>query len=116
MHRHRRDAGVGEHDVDAAEEGDSVVERRLQRCAVAHVGLHGVDASVERLDLRDGLGKLLRRGQRIGDRVDLRGDVDRDDVCAFLGQTDGVRASLPARGSGDEGDFAFEDSHVCSFD
>ena len=44
------DAGVGGHDVEPAEAGDAVVERRLQRVVVADVRLGGDDAPAECLD------------------------------------------------------------------
>ena len=83
----------------------------LHRLSVAHVGLGGDDAPVERLDLLDRLLQVLGRRHRVGHARDLRADVDRDDVSALLGESDGVAAALAARGAGDEGDLAFEFSH-----
>ena len=48
---HRGDAGVGQHDVDRAELGHAPLERLPELGFVAHVGLRGEDAPVERLDL-----------------------------------------------------------------
>ena len=84
-----------------------VVERRLQRVVVADVDLGGDDAPAERLDLVDRLGEIVRCRHRVGDRVDLRGDVDRDDVGALFGQSDRVAAALTAGGPGDEGHLSF---------
>jgi hypothetical protein len=64
------------------------------------------------LDLRDGLLEIVARGQRIADRLHgVRADVQRDDVGTLLRQPDGVRPSLTATGSRDEGDFPIEGSH-----
>ena len=101
------DAGVGDHDVEPAELGDPVVERRLQRVVVADVDLGGDDAPVERLDLLDRLLQVLPCRHRERDRVDLRRDVDGDDVGALLRQPDGVAAALTPGGPGDEGDLSF---------
>jgi hypothetical protein len=100
------DAGVCGHDVEPAEFGDPVVERRLQPAVVPHVGLAGDDAAVERLDLLDRLGQVVRCRHREGDGVDLRDDVDGDDVGALLGQPDGVAAALTPGGPGDEGNLS----------
>jgi hypothetical protein len=75
---------------------------------VAHVGLLGDDAPVQRLDLQRSLGQVRRRRHRVGHRVDLRTDVDGDDVRSVARQPDRVAAALAARRAGDEGDLAFE--------
>ena len=49
--------------------------------------------------------------QRVGDRVDVGADVDRDDVGALFGQRDGMAAPLAARGAGDDGDGVVEFTH-----
>jgi hypothetical protein len=41
-------------------------------------------------------------------------DVDRDDVGTLLGQAHCVASALPARGSGNKGNFAFHTAHVIS--
>jgi hypothetical protein len=47
--------------------------------------------------------------------VDLAADVEGDDVRTLLRQPDRVRAALPPGTTADEGDLAFENSHVqCS--
>ena len=68
----------------------------FEPAVVADVGLAGDDAAVEGLDLLDRLGQ-----------VDVRPDVDGDDVGALFGQPHGVAAALTPRGAGDEGDFSF---------
>jgi len=112
--RHRRDARVGQHDVDRPELSHPGLERRAQPGLIPHVGLPGDDPPVQRLDLLDRLGQVVRSGHRVGHAADLGADVDRDDVGALLGQPDGVRPSLPPGRAGDEGDLAFELScHFC---
>ena len=44
-----------------------------------------------------GLLQVLARRQVVGHRIDLRTDVDRDDVGAILGQSDRVRPPLAPR-------------------
>jgi hypothetical protein len=108
VQRHGRDAGVGQDDVHRAEFGHACLERRLELRLVPHVGLPREDPAVQRLDLLDGLGQVLRSGHGVGNRLDLPADVNRDDVGALLRQPHRVASSLPARRPGDEGDFAFE--------
>jgi hypothetical protein len=102
------DPRVGGHDVQPPELGHAVVERRLQGAEVPHVGLGGHDPAVQRLDLLDGLGQVRRRRHRVRHATDLIAQVDGDDVGAFLRQPDRVTAALAARGTGDEGDLAFQ--------
>ncbi len=110
-----RDAGVGRHDVQPAQLGHAVVQSRLQRGIIADVGLGRHDPPVQRLDLLDRLGQVLRRRHRVRYRLHLAAQVDRDDVGTLLGQPDRVAASLAARRSGDEGDFAFHSSRHREF-
>ena len=64
---------------------------RLQPGLVPHVGLAGHDAPVQRLDLLDRLGQVVRAWPSgTATAADLAADVHRDDVGAFLGQPDGV--------------------------
>jgi len=49
--------------------------------------------------------------ERVGHRVDVLHDVDRHDIGARLGERHGVRTTLAAGGTGDEGDLAFQTGH-----
>jgi hypothetical protein len=102
------DAGVGRDDVQLPELGHAVVQRRLQRAVVPHVGLGGHDPPVQRLDLLDRLGQVRRGRHRVRHAGDLGTQVHRDDVGAFLGEPDRMAAALAPRGAGDEGDFALQ--------
>src|SRR5699024_9775340 len=73
------------------------------------------DPAVERLDLPDRLGQVLRTRRVVGDRLHLRGGVDGDDVRALLRQTHRVAAALPARSPGAERDLALRRAHVRCF-
>ena len=113
--RHRQNPGVGHDDVEASKIPDAGLERVAQFRALPHVGLAGDDASIELLDRSLGLGQVLGRAQRVVVRVDLRADVDGDDVRALLGHPNGMRSALSACRSGDEGDLALQaSSHVSS--
>ena len=109
------DPRVTAHDVQPpAELGDPLADRRLDRREIPHVRAAGDDPPVQRLDLLDRLGQIVRSGHRVGDAADLGADVDRDDVGALLGQPDGVRPPLPPGRAGDEGDLTLELScHFC---
>jgi hypothetical protein len=111
---HRRDAGVGADDIQAAQFGDAVIEGFLKRAVVAHVSLGGDDPAVQGFDLFDRLSQVVRCCHRVGHRVDLAAQVDGDDVRAFLGEADGVAAALATCRPGDECDFSFYSSrHHC---
>jgi hypothetical protein len=69
--RYRRDAGVGDGDVDVPQLGDAFFERRLQCLPVADVGLAGDDPPPRVLDQFDGLSEVVGGGHRILDGVDL---------------------------------------------
>ena len=56
---HRRDAGVGHHDVDLAEFGQARIQRRLHLGFDTHVAFGGDDALALRLDLFDRLGQIF---------------------------------------------------------
>ena len=75
----------------------------LSAVVVADVGLAGDDAAVEASTSTS----FDLSGRHGSGRVDLRRDVDGDDVGALFGQPDGVAAALTPRGAGDEGDFSF---------
>ena len=56
----------------------------------------------ELLDLGSERLELVGGAHRIGGIGELRGDVERDDVVAVLGQRERGRAALPVGGAGDE--------------
>ena len=80
----------------------------LQRSAVAHIGLVRHDPAVEILHQPHRLLQVLGRRHGIGDRVDLRADVQGDDVGALFGQPHRVGTALPPCRPGDDRDFALE--------
>jgi hypothetical protein len=90
---------------------DTLVERRLQRTVVAHVGLAREDAAVERLDQPHGLGEVVGRRHRILHRRQLFRDIHRDDVGALLCHSQRVAAPLSSCRARDERDLAIESSH-----
>ncbi len=106
--RRREDPRVGEHEVDPPEFGDAVGHDVLEPLEVPDVALLGDDAAAGLLDEVDRLVEILRGRHRVGDAVDLIAQVERDDVGAFLGEPDRVRAALTPRRAGDEGDLAVE--------
>ena len=71
-------------------------------------------AAASCLDELDRLLEFRGRRVRVVHRVDVGADVQSDDVGAVTGESDRVGAALPARGAGDESDFAFQISHECS--
>ncbi len=108
---HRRDTGIGDDDVHAAELVDSGLQRRRQARLIANIGLPRDDPRAGVLDQFDGLREVLGRRQRVRDRGDLLTDVDRDDVGALGGQPHGFGAALTAGGAGDERDLALQRAH-----
>ena len=100
------DAGIAAHDVQPSQSRDPVVQGDLDRAEVTDIRLDGDDPAIERLDLLDGLGHVLRCRQLIWHRVDLTAEVKRDDVGALLCQPDRMRASLPSCRARDERDLA----------
>jgi len=68
---HRQDACVAADHVEVAELGQRGVDNGAELIALAHVGLPRDDATVERLDGRDGLGKVCVRTLRVVDGLDL---------------------------------------------
>ena len=92
----RTDAGVGDHDVELAELGDTAIDRGGQRRAVADVGDLGVHALAFLLDQPGGLVEVLRPRERILVGLDVLADVHGDDVGA-LGGKQSVRATAPDR-------------------
>ena len=54
-----------------------------------------------------GFGKFVaRRRRNLKRRADRPGDIDAHDIGALAGESDGDRATDPARGAGDDGGFA----------
>ena len=102
------DAGVRDHDVQAAELGESVGHHLFDGVGVAHVGLTGDDASALLLDELDGLVKILGTGIGVVDGIDVTADVERNDVRAVRRESHRMRATLASSRSGDEGDFAVQ--------
>ena len=106
--RRRKDARVGQDEVEPAELRHAVGDDFLEPFEVANVGLLGHDAAASLLDEVDRLVEILTGGHRIGDAVDLCTQVERDDVGAFLGETNRVAAALTACRARDEGDLPLE--------
>ncbi len=69
-------AGVGDHDVQAPEVGEAVGEDRLNRVAVAAIGLTRHDAAAGTLDQLDRPVKIRPGGGGIVHRRDNGTDVD----------------------------------------
>src|SRR4051794_37003157 len=103
---HWQDACVGEHEVDPAEFGDTIGHRCLQPSEVADIALFRHDATTRLLDQIHGFVEVLRRGHLIPDAVDLATQIERDDVGALFGESDGMRTTLTAGRPGDECDLA----------
>ena len=82
--------------------GDPRRHRGGQRAAVADVGHLGDDPPVELLHQAGGLGQVGLGRHRVRDGLDLRAQVNRDDVRALLRQPYRVAAALAARGAGDQ--------------
>lgn len=80
---HRRDPGIGNDDVEAAELVETGLQRFCQRPPIPNVGLVSDDARAGILDELDGGGQVVGVGHRIGHRVDLIAQVDRNDVGAL---------------------------------
>ena len=101
-------AGIGQNDVDATELGGAAIRCRVKSMDVTDVR-HLDDTTTSGLFNQPlGLVEVLARRQVVGHRIDLRTDVDRDDVGAILGQSDRVRPPLAPRCPGDEGDLSLE--------
>ena len=78
--------------------------------AVADVRVLGHDAPARLLDQPHRFLEVLRGGHRVGDTVELRAQVDGDDVGTLFGEPDGVFAALSPRGARHEHDPAGETS------
>ena len=115
-HRHRQDAGVGARRCRGGRARRRPSSRASRSWSRSRTSALLATIRGQRLDQADGLGEVLRGGQRVRVRLDLLADVDGDDVGALLGQPDGVAAALTARGAGDEGDLSFKTArHGVSF-
>jgi hypothetical protein len=100
--RARLDAGVVDHDVEAAEAGDGRGDEALEVGHLADVGVDADDLVAERGDLLlEGL-----RGLRVGDVVD-------GEAGALAGQLEHDGEADAAISTGDDGDLSF-DTHVMS--
>src|ERR1700712_18075 len=86
----RRDAGVGQNDVELAEFSDTGVDGSGQRHAVTDVGDHGKGSAAFLLHQTCGLIEVLRPGQRVVVGGDVLAQIDGDDVGALGGQKSGV--------------------------
>jgi hypothetical protein len=116
-HGHWQDAGVRDNDVDPAEVGQPRLDRVAQFMALTHVGDPGNDTAPEFLHRSFRLREIIRRGKRIGVRVDLAADVDCDDVGTFPGHRERMGAALTACCTSDESNLAVEPSgHSSSAD
>ena len=108
----RADARVGNHDVEPPQLGHTAVDRRAQlrgsRTSAWNVTARRSCSSTSRLVSSRSAG----RGQRVLHVLDVGADVNRDDVRARPRQRHRVAAALPARGAGDDRDFAVELAHV----
>ncbi len=111
----REDPLIADDDVDVAEFGHGLGADPPQGAAVADIGLVRHDPAVAVLDEPHRLPQVLRCRHGIRHRVDLRADVQGDDVGALFGEPDGMGAALPTRRSGDERHFPLEPSaSVCA--
>lgn len=106
------DPGVGHDDVDPAELGQAVSDGSVELLLATDVSVAGHDPPAELLDLGDRLVEVLPGAQRVGHRVQVGAQVDRDDVGALLGQADRVRTALAAGRAGNEGDLACNPGHA----
>ncbi len=88
--RGRENPGIGQHEVDPAELGNTVGDDLLQPAEVAHIRLLGDDAPAGFLDEVDGLVEVLAGRHRVRDAVDLSAQIDGDHVGALLGEPDRV--------------------------
>ena len=84
------------------EQVDAGAHRGRQGFGIPHVD-HGRDHAGPGLGHQpDGLVEVGRRGQRVGDRLEVAAQVDPDDVGALAGQPQGVAPALAAGRAGDQ--------------
>ena len=90
---HRRNAGIGRENVEAAETGDGAFHRLLDRCAFAHVDADGQRARADFFRER-----LRRRQVEVGHRDADTGTGERTrDCCADAACRAGDEARRPSR-------------------
>jgi hypothetical protein len=111
---HRRDAGVGEHDVQPPKLLHSGIERGRQRMEVTNIGDRGDHLAALGLHQRDRLVELFARSHRVAVGGNVGADVHPDDGGAIGGQPYGVAPTLSSGYAGDEGDLAVQRTHRSS--
>ena len=105
---HPDDPGVGDDDVEAAELAPRFGEHGVHRVGIAHVGLPGQDATSLMTHEAGGLLEVVCRGSRVVGELEVRADVQGDDVGALACEFHGVRTTHPAGRAGDEGHLTVE--------
>src|ERR1700733_469448 len=111
----RTDAGVGDHDVEVPEFGDTLVDCGGHGGPVPNIGYRGESALPLLLDQPRRLVEILRPRQRILIGFDVRAQIHRNDVCALGGQHSRVRAPLTPRSAADHGYLARYPAHLPPF-
>ena len=107
-HGHRQDAGVGHHDVEAAQVPDPASRASRSSLRSRTSAWRVTTRRPSSLTALSVSARSSGGGQRVGIRLDLATNVHCDDVGPFLRQTDGMAATLPPAGTGDERDLAFQ--------
>jgi len=96
----RHHSGVGDDDVDIAERVDPGLHCGFQLRQIANIGDSRCSPASGGLDQPYGLVEIGLGAQRVRNSVDIRADVDGDDVGTLLGERDGVATTLPPGGAG----------------
>ena len=112
---HPDDARVGDDDVEAAELPNAVGDHRVDRFGVTNISLARQDPAALVLNQFHCGGKVVGGRAGVVGGVELRADVDGDDVGALAGQLDRVRPPHPTGGTGDEGDMPVQSAHRHAF-
>ena len=107
----RHHSGVGDDDVDIAERVDPGLHCGFQLRQIANIGDSRCSPASGGLDQPYGLVEIGLGAQRVRNSVDIRADVDGDDVGTLLGERDGVATTLPPGGAGHYGDGVIEFTH-----
>jgi len=97
------DARVGEHEVNAPEYSDALLEALAYRRDVSDITDPGDDLGASLLDQSYRLSQVSLCAHGIVDRVDLIANVQADDVDALAREAHRVGSPLSARQAGDEG-------------